>query len=121
MKKWALLGVSLLVAGCNQTARAPDHPHMYGTEVRSFILANKRSIFIDPDSVRDVSISDPYSTPRGLTTVCLRLNARNRMGGYTGMTDMLIFFKRDGRYETHTVTDPNDRCNRPLQPFPELG
>ncbi len=117
------LVLTLLVSGC-VTQQTHENiylgPHLTQDQIRSFVLENKNRLFVDPDSVRDAGITIPYATPRARTTFCLQLNARNRMGGYTGLQEMVVFVHPNGQFETHTVTDPNDSCNLPFRPFPEL-
>jgi hypothetical protein len=62
--------------------------------------------FFDPHSIRDASISQPF--PGGTTlsadlsgsgagwVVCLKSNAKNRFGDYTGLSDT-AYVIRDGR------------------------
>lgn len=123
MRLGGALILSLLLAGC-VTQQTHENiylgPHLTQDQTKAFIIANKHRIFVDPDSVRDVGITIPYASPRARTTVCLQLNARNRMGGYTGLQEMYVFIQPDGQFDTHAVTDPSEGCGLPFRPFPEL-
>ena len=68
-----------------------DYPDNYKEIVMNYL----NEILIDPDSVKNLSISEPQKSwarlrqghPPELGWVCVvRLNAKNRMGGYTGKT-----------------------------------
>ena len=108
--------------------------------VLTLIAEHKSDIFIDPDSVRDASISAPkrgsMPTPPTIDAAPdltswrtrVKANARNRMGGYTGksLTAVLIvrgqlFGLRSGRSEqgvdlgSHWCADHQN-----YEPFPEI-
>lgn len=63
-----------------------------------------RDVYVDPGSIRDVEISEPFPVsavfdgstpfPHSGYAVCMVANARNRMGGYTGRQPQLFLFKQ---------------------------
>jgi hypothetical protein len=85
---------------------------------------------VDPYSIRSARISDPHpirdNNGRPVHLVCVELNAKNRLGAYTGL-ERVPFAIADG-----VLSVPHDRkgvrlmsgdCYRypvNLRPFPEL-
>lgn len=144
VKATAVLLFAASASACVSTdAPAPaDDP--FPANYKALISAHKSDIFIDPDSVKDVSISAPkrasgptapsvdeapnlskWETP---WIVCVRANAKNRMGGYTGkqLTAVLIvrgqlFGIRSGLGQ-HGVDLGNHWCqdHQTYEPFPEI-
>lgn len=64
-----------------------------------------KSTFIDPYSIRDAQIAPPRPGQMNIPgtfrqesgwIVCMRANAKNRMGGYVGIRDTVLVI-RDGR------------------------
>ena len=87
MKRHLLLLAAVLFAGCvSQGGQA----EIYATatpptpQLRAMIVDQARDYLIDPYSVRDAEISGVNDLGDGVTSVCVRFNAKNRMGGYTG-------------------------------------
>ncbi len=77
----AILGI-LAMAGC--TTVGPVEIGSYPTNYKNIIKAHIERSFFDPYSLRNVSITGPLKGPLGWI-VCLEANAKNRMGGYTGL------------------------------------
>lgn len=103
-KKTLMLAIvaSFSLAGCMEPQEitpppeASEPPRNYEAAVAQFV----RTTYFDPYSMRDVQISQPFyqSFPMvgGATWwVCVRANAKNRMGGYTGLRDRPIAFDGD--------------------------
>lgn len=65
---------------------------------RRIIAAYVRDNFFDPYSIRDAAISGVFNsvTQPGIRTACLHLNAKNRMGAYTGRTYTSVRFNNSG-------------------------
>jgi len=95
----ALLMTATL-GGCNTSepaataaALATDVPQDY----RQAALAAVRKSLKDPDSAKDIEISTPktgfvpYRSFSG-SVVCVRLNAKNSFGGYTGTAPFSVAF-----------------------------
>lgn len=87
IKKVVLLIVALSLCGCSAT---PDPQKMgpYPSNYRALIKVQMKETFVDPYSLRDVSISTPagyhYFMEQGWL-VCVQANAKNSLGGYTGL------------------------------------
>jgi hypothetical protein len=81
MSKLIALALCGALAGCASTQSASDFP----TDYRETIAQNKSTLFKDPGSVQDAMIGVPKSSMLGWQ-VCLKANAKNGFGGYTGRT-----------------------------------
>jgi len=85
--------VPFALAGCvtaNPEQIGP-YPNNYKQAVETYV----KESFFDPYSLRDVALSTPQTGHLYFQqgwVVCLQANAKNRMGGYTGMkrTALLI-------------------------------
>lgn len=126
--------VAAFLAGCSSATMSPTSadagppPANY----REAVKASARETFFDPYSVRDASISQPlYAStifdgmsmvPRKGWIVCVRANAKNRMGAYTGMQETVFLFS--GSTVALTLSGPSyaGQIADPAvyQPFPEL-
>jgi hypothetical protein len=89
--------------------------------VKKAVVDYAKKTYFDPYSMRDVSISAMVTLGEtGLNSVCIRMNAKNRMGAYTGLSVTSIRLK-DGA----VVSALQDAfgCNDQrlvYYPFPEL-
>ncbi|MCK1619551.1 hypothetical protein IVA96_23840 [Bradyrhizobium sp. 159] len=84
------------------------------------ILANKSRMFKDPDSIRDASIGAVASCPSGNgDCVCVELNARNSMGGMTGLQIVGIRINGSAAEAFGQMADTS-KCGK-LTPFPALN
>lgn len=97
------------------------------SNARAAALGYARQSFFDPYSVRDASISQPFVIPYGLGgqsqawVVCVRANAKNRMGAYAGMQESLIVFDGDAVDASRSGRDVASACrSAQYGPFPEL-
>jgi hypothetical protein len=115
---WGLIIAASLCAGCasQQTAATPP---ISVQEARALVLAERTRTWKDPDSIRDAMISAPYQCLGWTACVCVEANAKNSMGGYTGLKKTVanisgrtIVNFRDAGF--------TDRCD-PMEPFPELN
>lgn len=126
MRKAILL--SLFLAGCNATAGTPPpnaEPAPSPEMIKQAVRAHVRSSFFDPYSVRDAQLS--AATWQGALqlgsgegwTVCLRANAKNRMGGYTGLRDTAMTIR--GGKVVSSLDDAQYFCrDATYSPFPDL-
>jgi hypothetical protein len=101
---WAA-AFSAALQGC---ATAPNEANVgpYPTAYREIVRDHIRTSFVDPYSIRDAQITEPNKigqlVKKGTLTqetgwaVCVRANAKNRMGAYTGIKST-VFLIRDGR------------------------
>jgi hypothetical protein len=97
------------------------------SNARAAALGYARQNFFDPFSVRDASISQPFVIPYGLGgqsqawVVCVRANAKNRMGAYAGMQETLIVFSGDTVDVSRSGRDVASACrSAQYGPFAEL-
>ena len=129
-------GIALVLSGCSTTSTpmssdAGPPPVNYKQAVADTV----RSTFFDPYTIRDASISQPlYASavfdgqtpiPRSGWIVCLRANAKNKMGGYIGQQVTLMLFK--GESVDLTISGPDyqgqveDDCRTAVfAPFHEI-
>jgi hypothetical protein len=118
------VGVALALAGCagGQTApgaAAAPLPLNY----REQIAAKVKETFFDPYSIRDAQISAgiPGTSFLGsVTTVCMKANAKNRMGGYTGIQTTAYVFRDGHLTATDAVYSPIVCNSASYGPFPEI-
>lgn len=111
--------VAITLAGCQTDQEAANLPP---PDARAMILSHKGDLWKDPDSIKNASISAPWKGNFGsMWLVCVRANARNAFGGYTGEKDMGIGIYPDGSKPTIFMADAGNYCeNRAHSPFPEL-
>jgi hypothetical protein len=97
-----------------QTTRPPTKAQ------RAAIVEAARDVLLDPYSVRDAEISDVGQLQDGRQFVCVKANAKNALGGYTGREALGVFLR--GSQPVGSATTPVI-CNHPSlrwQRFPEL-
>lgn len=110
-----------LLAGCQTDQRATEAPPP--TDTRPRILAAKNQLWKDPDSIKNASISGLRRHLGMMWHVCVRANAKNAFGGYTGEKDMVIAIY-DNPYQPPAALmseAPPNYCPEPFEPFPELN
>lgn len=98
-RHWIAVAAALGVTGCAGApwpqAQAVPPPANY----RAAVAAHVKATFVDPYSIRDASISAPIagtSLMGPVWTVCMRANAKNRLGAYAGLKETSFTF-RDGQ------------------------
>lgn len=81
--------VGLTVSGCvtsEQKAQIYGSQVAAGPAIRASVVEYVRKTFFDPYSIRDAEISNVVTLlDTGIKAVCIRMNAKNRMGAYTGL------------------------------------
>lgn len=131
----ALIALSLL-AGCVTGAETPvasfvAAPDAIATpqparisfaQARKLVIAERKRLFKDPESVRDAKIGQPYACPGGYGTdcICIEANAKNSYGGYTGVKLSGIRFPTADTLEPIGEMGPYATCGK-LVPIPELN
>lgn len=129
MKKPLTAACLLALAGCLEVQPVPSSAVTVAppSNPRGAALAYARQTFFDPYTVRDASISRPFVIPYGFSgteqvwVVCIRANAKNRMGGYTGLQNTLIAFDGNSVDARRSGDDPGNACRSGVfEPFPEL-
>lgn len=101
MKKYALLLFPILSAcATKDSAEIQRLAGPYPENYRQMSLQHLKKTLIDPYSVRDAEIAQPVARYSWVMTdpspgwvVNWRGNAKNRMGGYTGITESRIFIR----------------------------
>ncbi len=86
-----------------------------------------RSTLFDPYSVRDAQIASPklkgsfvLTDPSEGWTICVRANAKNRMGAYTGMQETVLLVRGDRVVSSTNGPAPYYCGDAQYEPFPEL-
>jgi hypothetical protein len=99
-------------------------PPLTAQAARTALLAEKRRLWKDPDSIRDAAISPPHYCPTQPSSVCVcvEANSRNGAGGFTGIITSIFIFEGtkivDG---VEGVYAPARAKCGPFQPFPALN
>lgn len=116
--------LALTLAGCQSSAELQtsiEQGRPAPASVKAAIVNDTRSFLVDPYSIRDAEISYMQLNARsGLNWVCVKANAKNRMGGYTGRQAIEVVV-RNGKLVGNMPNSP--ACNLPTlrwQRFPEL-
>jgi hypothetical protein len=119
MKRIAAIALLATLPAC---VSAPGIAQVGPTQARQIIVQQRSMIFKDPDSVRDAQIGSVMPGPFGSTLVCVRLNARNGFGGYTGLTESVIQIGANRQVVNVQKAIWSSGCNQYLyRPFPELS
>lgn len=125
--KLAALALAMLLAGCaNQQQQAAEGPFNF-EEMKASLIVGKSRYWKDPDSIRDARVSHPFSCWGGIehiatppdSCLCVEANAKNAMGGYTGLQRNTFFYSKKlivGSLPPRS----QDACD-PLVPFAELN
>lgn len=125
---------SVLLAGCaggipttdaTNAAQAKLQPivsvSVTQAAAKRMIAADRSRLWIDPNSIREAKIGEPFYCPAMRTTcVCVEANARNSYGGLTGLNVNLFVFHDGAPVEGIGVTHAPQQCGR-FTPFPELN
>jgi hypothetical protein len=120
----AIAAVALAVSGCQtsvpDSVAASQRPP--SAALKKVIVNAARNVVFDPYSIRDAEISDVVllNPASGIQAVCVKANAKNQFGGYTGRQATGISI-RNGVLLGATMGEP--RCLDPrlrYRPFREL-
>ncbi len=123
-----VLALGLCMSGCASGPSSPDGSAAATTarlpdNYRQMVAAHVRETFFDPYSIRDASISSPVAGVNiyGQTnTVCVRANAKNRMGAYAGIRSTAVVFNAD-KITTSNQEYADMICGGgSYMPFPEI-
>ena len=126
--KFVVLAASFAVmAGCTPNGVSLDQSkvtaHPFPANYKQMIAQELKSVLYDPYSVRDAGITVPtwgvVGTRYGERNfVCVRLNSKNRYGGYVGLKYYVFSWENGVRSATEaTIVCPE----MTYKPFPELG
>lgn len=123
MKKSLLVSstiVAVALTGCMTIDQVTLSAKPASPQLRAQIVDAARDVLFDPYSVRDAEISYLADLPGDTDAVCVKLNAKNRLGGYTGRQVHAVYV-RSGR-PINTGSNPH-LCNNPnlkWTKFPEI-
>jgi len=107
----AIFLLSLSLSGCASKwtlEGAGPYPDNY----KEVVAAHVKQNYFDPYSLRDVQISEPTPGVFGMLQgywVCFQCNAKNRMGGYIGMSRTGYLIDRD---HVKFTLNNDSRCYR---------
>jgi hypothetical protein len=100
----------VVLAACVANRNEPAIPPNY----RDLVVSELRSSLKDPYSVRDAQISQPTGI-LGTQGICVRFNAKNSFGAYTGLqTEAFVFSGGQARQVISSCGDAS------YSPFVEL-
>ena len=118
------LACALVLSGCiNVTPeRAQAMARAIPADYKQQIVIKMHSFLKDPYSVRDAEITMPTVIMATLTPdipgVCVRLNAKNAFGAYTGQETYRVAFQGG---QITSVMPEQWKCTEAWKPFPELN
>ena len=123
----------LVLSGCVSTHQQTADTGPFPTRYREIAKDYLRRTLFDPYSVRDAEIAEPavkasiyLLDPAPAWTICVRLNAKNRMGAYTGISEDALLVRGDRvTISLNELTKPSPTIgmcrDAKWAPFPELG
>ena len=124
--------ITLALAGCAMEVETPREPPP--TNYRQAVAEYIRKSFFDPYSIRDAGIAPPrpgwgfggtsFGEYKTGWAVCVRANAKNRMGAYGGSKET-IYIIQDGRVvasgqDLETSAARSGCEGAQYEPFPEI-
>lgn len=127
-----LLALGSSFAGCASTPQPTAETGPFPASYREMAKVYLRKVLFDPYSVRDAEIAEPevkqsiyLIDPAPGWTICVRLNAKNRMGAYTGLKEDALLVRGDRvAISLNELTQPTPTIgicrNAKWEPFPEL-
>lgn len=128
MKKYLILFSVLFLSSCTSEQTplvAPKTPPP--ANYKQKIIDHVRQSFFDPYSIRDAAISKPFAVNRighgEIWFVCVKTNAKNRMGAYTGISPTAYWFQNGGMKLASPGAPEYDEFNcahAQYAPFPEI-
>ena len=108
-----------VTTGCAQRMNFGPFPSDHKDIVRDYI----KKQYFDPYSLRDVKISNVTSGHLGYTqgwVLCLECNAKNRMGGYSGLRRDLLLINDGQVVKTQENSRSCDSDVFTMTPWPEM-
>jgi len=141
----ALLAIPLADCAGNGHARSDERANVYPDNYKAELLGFLHTYINDPTQIRDAAIAEPVlrlvsgnpdrgNSPLDKVTrsferssgsqeryiVCLRFNAKDRDGRYTGLKQGMAVFT-GGRFERFYEQRQGPCDQADYKPFPELG
>jgi hypothetical protein len=125
LKPYLIAALAVLLTACQTSEEVQesfDQARPTPQAVKSAIVNDARDFLADPYSIRDAEISYMQLNARnGIQWVCVKANAKNAMGGYSGRQSIEVWV-RNGRLVGNVPNSPACRhSSLRWQPFPELG
>ena len=123
----------LVLSGCISAPQPTAETGPFPTRYREMAKEYLRRPLFDPYSVLDAEIAEPAMKasiylldPAPAWTICVRLNAKNRMGAYTGISEDALLVRGDRvTISLNELTKPSPTIgmcrDAKWAPFPELG
>lgn len=117
---------ALTLAACEVTPAEREASGPPPANFRELTLEHLRKSLFDPYSVRDAEIAHPTLKPSWVLgdppgwVVCWRGNAKNRMGGYTGISEARVLIRNGRVVSSDDGYAPYYCGNAVYEPFPEL-
>ncbi len=103
------------------SAQAPlPPPSLSSADAKKLVLSNRGKMWKDPDSLRNLSVGDPFTCPalRGTQTcICIEANARNSYGGYGGLKLYVATIEGGSVQMEGEFYGAREECGR-MTPFP---
>jgi hypothetical protein len=98
----ALMGLALAACGSGPSREAREaRVNVYPDHYKADLAAAVHTYVADPTKIRDAYVSDPGIRaigPQNRYAACLRFNAKNSDGRYTGSRDLMAVFVA-GRFD----------------------
>jgi hypothetical protein len=111
----------MMLQACNTTAESDSASAPAPPDAKAILLAHKAELWKDPDSIKDAAIAAPKRHMNFMWHVCVKANAKNAFGGYTGLKTSVIHIYDSGKAPEARSTVAGDVCDSiAYQPFPEL-
>lgn len=121
IKLLSAIVVGIALAACAGPGTVSDSVGPYPTDWKSIVASYIRNNFVGPHSVIDSEAAPPFRKTTAFFDfgwmVCIRNNAKNQLGGYTGRRITELGIKKG---QVVTVDSKNDMfCrNAKFEPFP---
>jgi hypothetical protein len=124
--RYVLVLLALLTGSCGSSSslrdRSDESANLVPASYKADVLAFLRTYLNDPTNVKEAAIAEPVLRTLGTETrymSCLRYNARDTLGKYSGARDRLAIYHR-GRFD-RLVENAREQCREATYvPFPEL-
>jgi hypothetical protein len=122
--RYVFILLALLAASCTSSGapHSDDAGNVVPGNYKSDLLAFLRTYLNDPTNVREAAVTEPVLRTLGAETrymSCLRYNARDTVGKYSGARDRLAVYYH-GRFD-RLVENAREQCrDATYAPFPEL-
>lgn len=120
MKRLTIVAAVLALTGCQTAADRFEQQRPATSAEKASIISGAREVMRDPYSIRDAEISYFVPDVTGKNGhICVKVNAKNAMGGYTGRKGWLIAIVNG---QAVNAWEGHPMCSLPqmrYHPFPE--